>query len=336
LIRSPASYEIYGLVVRSPLALTARNAPHGMPVDVRLRAGRPARFAHLRQQLDIDSASDWFHSRRLPNGSTYLRWSGLFEFLISADGRSIEYYRLPRASYESLNTYLLGQVLSSSLLSLGVETLHATATVVDGGAVAFVGDCGLGKSTLGAAFLSRGFPILTDDLLALTPRGDQWFAEPGPPRLKLFPSVATRLLGRSAPAVLLNPWTSKLVLKLTAAESAAAAAPLRALFILSAPGARGSRQSRLSVKRLAGQRAFLEVIRATFNLMQIDRRRLENQFSIAARVATSVPIYRLTYPRQLSSLDEVCGAVLAAATAQRQCLISSSRTTRRPAAAHSA
>ena len=58
-------------------------------------------------------------------------------------------------------------MLSFSLLSLGYEPLHATAVVVDGEAVAFLGDCGYGKSTLGAAFLARGFPLLTDDVLAL-------------------------------------------------------------------------------------------------------------------------------------------------------------------------
>jgi hypothetical protein len=231
----------------------------------------------------------------------------LFEFLISSNGRTIEYHRLQQATTESLTTYLLGQVLSFPLLSFGFEPLHATAVVIDGEAIAFLGDCGDGKSTLGAAFVARGFPILTDDVLALEARDGRWIAHAGPARLKLFPTVAEKVLGRGNGRQM-NPGTSKLVLQLSAGQASEGSLPLRALYVLNDPVRRPT--PTVSIAPLSGQQAFLALIQATFNVIQVDRARLANQFSMATRLAAEVPLRRLTYPRKLSSLDAVCQALL--------------------------
>ena len=273
-----------------------------------LRAGRRSQFDRARGLAQLSaSPRDWFECRRLEDRSTYLRWSGLFEFLISADGRTIDYQRLEHATLESLRTYLLGQVLSFSLLSLGYEPLHATVVVIDDGAVALLGGCGYGKSTLGAAFVARGFPMLTDDVLALELRNGRWMAHPGPARVKLFPSVAHKLFARGNGGRL-NPDTSKVVLPLRAIESEHRAVPLRALYALPKPT---GRSARVSVAPMQGQAAFLEIVGAAFNLIQVDRTRLENQFRMAARLVGDVPVRRLAYPRRLSALDAVCRTVIA-------------------------
>jgi hypothetical protein len=260
-------------------------------------------------------AAQWFECSRLGDGSTYLRWSRLFEFLVAPDGHTIEYRPLEQATRHALTTYLLGQVLSFSLLSFGYEPLHATAVVVDGSAVAFLGDCGDGKSTLGAAFVARGFPLLTDDVLALKSDGRRFLACAGPARLKLFPSVARSVLGRAGTRRL-NPGTHKLVLPMSNHHAASETVPLEALYVLCGP-ARSRRAMRVTLTPLTGQRAFLEVIRSTFNLIQVDKPRLENQFGMAADLVNAVPVTRLTYPRTLSRLDEVCQAIVERQTGSR-------------------
>ena len=227
---------------------------------------------------------------------------------MAPDARTIECRPLEQATHHALTTYLLGQVLSFSLLSFGYEPLHATAVVIDGSAVAFLGDCGDGKSTLGAALVARGFPLLTDDVLALEVRGRP---VPGPRRTGTAQTVS---VGRESRAGTigthrLNPGTRKLVLPLSSRSSTSKAVPLEALYVLCGP-ARSRRASRVTLTPLTGQRAFLEVIRSTFNLIQVDRARLEHQFRMAATLSTVVPVARLTYPRKLSRLDEVCEAIL--------------------------
>jgi hypothetical protein len=43
----------------------------------------------------------------------------------------------------------------------------------------------------------------------------------------------------------------------------------------------------------------------------VDRARLARQFAFASRLAATVPVTRLSYPRSLSLLPAVCEAVLA-------------------------
>jgi hypothetical protein len=300
-------YRVYGIILESAIPLPRPYAAPGHSADVSLRQAHPRRIARARRLARLPSRSRWFECRSLDDGATYLRWSGLFEFLISPDARTIEYAPLEGATDESLTTYLLGQVLSFSLLSRGSEPLHATAVVIDGEAVAFLGDCGYGKSTLGAAFVARGFPILTDDVLALERRAGRWFAHAGPPRLKLFPSVARQVLAR-AEGSRLNTGTSKLVLPLTRREASRGPVPLKALYVIPGPG---RRPDRIAVSALEGQRAFLAIVRAAFNLIRVDRERLRSQFTAASQLARDVPLRTLRYPRRLSLLGDVCGAVIA-------------------------
>jgi hypothetical protein len=276
-----------------------------------LLAGRPAQFAAARRALQLSAASpQWFTCGTLPDGRTYLRWAELFEFLISPDARTIAYVRLRKASNESFSTYLLGQVLSFSLLAFGYEPLHATTVLIDGEAVAFLGDCGYGKSTIGAAFVARGHALLTDDVLALERRDGTWIAHAGPPRLKLFPSVARKVLARGTGSRL-NPGTSKLVLPLNKSEAGPPTVPLRSLYILPDP-APLERRARTAVRitPVTGQDAFLEVTRAAFNLIQVSQARLKNHFAMATNLVREVPVRRLEYPRTLSSLGAVCDAVV--------------------------
>jgi hypothetical protein len=301
---------LYGLAVESPIALMCPRADPGTPPDVTLSEGEAIAFARARQVLELSSTpSQWFECGTLPDSTTYMCWQGLFDFLVSHDGRVIHFRRFRKASRESFTTYLLGQVLSFSLLSFGVEPLHATAIVVDGRAIAFLGGCGLGKSTLGAAFLARGFPVLTDDLLALERRERGWLAHPGPPRLKLFPLVAETLLKGKSHGSSLNPLTSKRILRLTPAEATACPAPLHALYVLTKPRTASRATARISPLRT--ERAFFELIRGSFNLIQVDRRRLENQFRIATGLAAEVPVRRLSYPRKLSGISLLCASILA-------------------------
>lgn len=312
-------YRVYGLVLESAIPLPCPHVATRARPDVRLRSIGARRFEQARRLLQLPAEpNQWFDCGRLDDGTRYLRWAGLFEFLISSDARTIDYHGLEKASDESLTTYLLGQVLSFSLLSFGYEPLHATAVVIDGEAVAFLGDCGYGKSTLGAAFLDRGRRILTDDVLTLEMREGCWMAHAGPPRLKLFPSVARTVLARPA-GRRLHADTTKLILPLAAAQVNGQSVPLRALYVLPEPAPHAARRpGRVSIAPVEGQEAFLEILRAAFNLMWVDRSRLANQFTVATRLVRDVPVRRLAYPRRLSFLSTVCDAVIADAAALRR------------------
>jgi hypothetical protein len=280
-------------------------------VDAEIVEGSAALFARVHAATGgVPDDARWFHHAALPDGARYLRWSGLFEFLVAADGRRIACRPLDRAvAAMAFETYLLGQVLSFSLLRLGLEHLHSTSVVVDGGAVGFLGDCGYGKSTLGAAFVQAGYPLLTDDLLVLKHTRHRFTAYPGPARIKLFPEAAQGLLGDGIGGVPMNGLTPKLVIALGRdGRSWWGPAPLRAIYVLPAP-TRTPRTDRVTIRTLSPRRAFVELTRNTFNAMVLEPARLARQFDLVARLATAVPVKALAFPRTLERLAAVREAI---------------------------
>ena len=214
------------------------------------------------------------------------------------------------ATLELFHTYLLGQVLSHALIKMGFEPLHATVVEVNGQAVGFVGDSGRGKSTLAASFLGAGCALLTDDLLVLRKDASGFSACPGAPRLKLFPDVAEVLLpGRRTVSTPMVPLMSKVLIPWDGAGYVSHPLPLRALYVLGAPDTASRRRS-VTIRRLSERRAFLALVRNTYNGDVTGTDRLTRQLAVNAAVAQRVPVKLLSFPRELSQLPAVYAAVL--------------------------
>lgn len=305
-------YRLYGLLLRSVLPLPGPEFAGSGRARVELFGGSTSLFSRARRQAETTQPKgEWFWHVRLSDGADYIEWSGLFEFLVSADGRRIACHRLNGASDEAFQTYLVGQVLSFALLKQGIEPLHATSVVVDGKAVAFLGNCGFGKSSLGAAFLQAGYCLLSDDLLVLEEHGDRFVVHPGPPRIKLFPGIARNLLGERANGTPMNNQTPKLVIPLGEHEmvSPETAFPLKSIYVLTPPSAR-SRSRRITIRTLSHQRAFVELTKNTFNAVVVAPERLKHQFAFTSRLAARVPVKSLSFPRILAQLPLVQKAIL--------------------------
>jgi hypothetical protein len=265
----------------------------------------------IRQRLRRPERDDWFHHATADNGSTYLLWTKLGEFLISPDGRRITCRPLDGVSSETLGTYLVPQALSCALVQQGIEPLHATVAVVNGEAIAFLGNCGYGKSSLGAAFLKAGHLLLTDDLLVIGSSGFREghpLAHPGPARIKLFPQIAARLLGARRAGMPMNPQTSKLVIPLADGEYCGDSVPLKAIYALRPPAGRSAGR-RIAIRALPLRRACIELIANTFNLIITDQARLARQFLWAADLASAIPVKSLSYPRDLAQIGRVVAAI---------------------------
>lgn len=304
------TYHVYGFRVRSawPLPGFARSA--ACLAELGLVRGSASRFARavVEARAIRPDERTWLRGVLLDDGQTYLRWSKRFEFLVSADGRAIAARPLAPGSREAFHVYLLGQALSFALLKQGFDPLHATAVTIDGAAVAFLGDTGYGKSTLAAAFLQSGHPLLTDDLLVLSSGGDGFVAHPGPARIKLFPEIARKLLGPHARGALVAKTTPKRVIPLPPDRANASAAPLQAIYVLSTPD---TRSTSVAIRRVSKRQACLALLRNAFNTAVTDPQRLSRQFAFAWNVASRVPIKRISYPRTIGSLASVRDAILA-------------------------
>jgi hypothetical protein len=304
-------YLLYGLLLRSVLPLPGPEFAGLGTARVELFRGSTSLFSRARRQAQTtQQKGEWFRHVRLSDGADYIEWSGLFEFLVSADGRRIACLALNGVSSESFQTYLVGQVLSFALLKHGIEPFHSTSVVINGEAVAFLGDSGYGKSSLGAAFLQVGYPLLTDDLLVLKEEGDRFVVYPGPPRIKLFPDIARNLLGERANGTPMNNQTPKLVIPLDQNEAVPpeGALPLKAIYVLKPPA--NTRGPRITIRALSARRAFVELTKNTFNAVVVAPERLKRQFGLASRLAVRVPVKSLSFPRAVARLPAVRQAVL--------------------------
>ncbi|WHY91021.1 aldolase [Neobacillus cucumis] len=69
---------------------------------------------------------------------------------------------------DRIRLFILGTCMGIILIQRKTYALHGSAIVIDGKAYAIVGDSGAGKSTLAAEFLTRGYKLLSDDVIPIS------------------------------------------------------------------------------------------------------------------------------------------------------------------------
>lgn len=240
-------------------------------------------------------------SRRLPDGRVavsidadegegyLIRAMGFGCFWLSADASRIRCAPLRIAPWR-WQRFLVGQVLPLAAVLRGLEVFHASAVVVRGGALTFIGPSTAGKTSLALNLLLRGARFLTDDVLALSAAGDGGvIAHPGVGLAslrheadELLSPDERRRLGRRVGR---DPDASRV-----AVPCHGAAVPLRHAFLLERR-ARGplaiERESPVDPRLLLG---------GSFNFVITTPKRLTNQLDLCARVANTVVVHRAAVP----------------------------------------
>ena len=182
--RAASDYAAYGLRIRSEFALPFSPAsPDGEP-DLLVRSGTtPEALAASRT-----GRRNW----EAAPGLFLLKVDGVARYLVR-EGREIVVERAGDDDAAAI-PFLLGSVLAACLQQRGVATLHASAMATDGGAVLFAGYSGLGKSTLLASLVDRGYTMVSDDVTGIV-----LDVEEHPVALPAFPAL--RLWGNAAKAL---------------------------------------------------------------------------------------------------------------------------------------
>lgn len=271
--------------------------------DPRVQAGIPHAAIH---EWMLPDGSPWTSFFRVADGYL-LRFPGLADFSVSADGGSIRAWPVPGVPEESLRQLYLNQVLPLALSRRDHLVFHSSAVEVGGVAAAFMGESGRGKSTLAASFATGGFRFLADDGLVLEMSGDRWQALPSHPSIRLWDDSRDMLAGaamRPAPAA---HFTAKG--RFLAGDEmvfCGAARPLSRLYFLGDGAAAAA-----TIEPLAARDAVIELVRHSF-LMDIgERAALALHFERLAALANRTPCFRLDYPRRFERLPEVRAAIAA-------------------------
>jgi hypothetical protein len=210
-------------------------------------------------------------------------------------------------SDEDACTYLAGPILSFALRLRGEFSLHASAIATAAGAVAIAGPHGAGKSTTAAALGVNGRPVLTDDILRLTPIGLDWYAHPFGGILRLWPDGETMVFGEGDRLDLITPFWNKRALPIGAAGVPAAQQrlPLAGVAFLVADTA--ARVVTISALTRAAAAARLAATSSVAYLLDAPGRARE--FEQVVSMAARVPCVEITRPSDAPSLDEVLSTI---------------------------
>lgn len=258
-----------------------------------------------------------FQSWLLPNGVNWaefyrrdddylIRFPRYADYLVSANGRSVNIWPTPTVATATLNHLYLNQVLPLALSRQFKLILHGSAVLIGSDAVAFLGESGAGKSTLAVSFALAGNPILTDDGLELARQGNDYLVQPSHPSVRLWEDSELELIPRSVTRSDPVQFTEKMRLladdKIRFAQEAA---PLKKIYLLA-----DDEVDEVEITRADGHVSMIELVKNSF-LLDVDARdMLQHHFSEIAQIIKKIPVYSLAYPCDYSALADVRAELL--------------------------
>jgi hypothetical protein len=282
---------------------------------------RPPEFAFqlFAYAQDDSAACTWLNHWYWPDGTVWLAFArlatgyllhfpALADFVVSTDARAVRCYPQADIPLETVRHLLLNQVIPLVLSHLGKLVLHASACATRQGAIAFLGETGMGKSTLAASLGLRGFPVLTDDCLLVEQQAGVMVSVPSYPGLRLWPETVSALFAQKPVLEPLAHYTEKKRLIL---DPAPCPVPilLKGVYVLLQPEQR-KRSGGVTITPLAASEALLAIVKNSFQLDLTDREQLRRAFGQYEQVAKAVPFFSLTFPRQHAFLPAVHTAIL--------------------------
>ena len=241
------------------------------------------------------------------DGEHVLRFRRFAEFVVADQGRSIRWHAPSGTRPETIRHLLLDQVLPAVAFEHSLLGLHASAVVVDGGAVAFAGPASRGKSTLAAGFAVDGHAVVTDDCLMMEWRRPELRAVPSYPSLRLWKSTADRLFGSTPGLRPVAEYTSKLRVgaRVRAVMFRRLPVRVRKIYIIE------RRAGAARIEALSSREAYIELLKTAFRLDPRDRTAARREVAALSAIVQRVPVARLRLPLQLDSLIGVRRAIAA-------------------------
>jgi hypothetical protein len=163
---------LYGLRIRSDVALPGRSAPPGGEPDLEIVTGSTMDITLERPDGELIAEDDlseteWYRFVRRPGGDYHLRYASVCDFVVSADLRRVVVHPVAGIAADRVAVFASGGLPAFVLVMGGHLVLHASAVDVGGQAIAFVGPSGMGKSTMATLCCAAGARLVTDDVLRL-------------------------------------------------------------------------------------------------------------------------------------------------------------------------
>lgn len=315
------SCTVYGLGLRVnvPIAgLAGLPAPAHIDVTMSLGSLPPA----LLQLSPSDSLTYYVSPYRDRHGHPTQTVFKIFEgqyfrinysdgtvIVIDAQGENVWATWPDTATIEDTATYLLGPTLGFVLRLRGITCLHASAVAIGNSAIALVGPSGAGKSSTAAAFAQLGYPVLSDDVVALSDVGDAFKVRPAYPRVRLWPQSVSSLFGSANALPLITPsWEKRFLdLKGPGYRFQSTPLPLAAIYFL---GERSPIVNPPIVEEVSQREGLITLVSDTYTNYLLNTTQRAQEFELLGRLVENVPLRRVTPGADISGIAELCTAIV--------------------------
>jgi hypothetical protein len=302
-------YALYGLRVRSPIALPAPALDDAAGDDLVITLASHATGLRVGATCLVEHPGPRGYVVHRTGASTLVRFTGAFELCVSESGAAALWIE-PGVAHELVAILLAGSALGLWLVARGELVLHASAVARRGTAIAFAGDSGAGKSTLAALCCSAGARHLTDDVLVVRDPSGAALALPGWGGARLrgrAGRLSGRLEGVSRPSI-----DERLSVRFT---RPAQALPLGAVLFPELPAPR----ARLELERLGRRRAAARLFEQLVGVGLKEARLQRIALAHAAALARRVSCWRLQVPQDLDFSSDLAESLLATLDRELEC-----------------
>jgi hypothetical protein len=159
--KNKVMYKAFGLGISSeiPLPELTPASQSACEVDVEIRIDDRAEFKH---ELDNHPYDHIVKDRAV------LFYIPDHAYFYIQDGQRITVTPIQGADESLIRLYILGSCMGALLMQRNIYPLHGSAVEIEGKAYAFIGESGAGKSTLASCFLSQGYRLVSDDVIAVS------------------------------------------------------------------------------------------------------------------------------------------------------------------------
>jgi hypothetical protein len=331
-----STYSLYGLTMASEFSFASHLAPGvGSPdLDFTCVTSAPSLDGLNRATLvyasppypDESGESEVLLYRS--DGCLIVRFSGIADFYLWPErilcyrrvaeyhGRfsgDYSYEQVERYQHMVIEIYLLGYVLACWLEWRGTPTLHASAVVVEGCAVAFLSTGGGGKSSNAVALMQAGYPLLTDDILPVECSRGTYMGRPGYPQMRMWPEQAQHFVGRYEDLDIVHPAFSKRRVPVDERGFGIFCGTARPLACLYLPERRDPKEwgKRIKIEPVSRREAVMTLIGNTFVPAVVEALGLHpHRLSFFSQMIARVPPRRVVYPSGFEHLPRVRRAIL--------------------------
>ncbi|GAK38793.1 aldolase [Paenibacillus urinalis] len=298
-----SAYLAFGLTIQSEMPLpelTAIIVAEETNIDVTIQFGDLSSVC-----FDWGLAEQNFQSRddqflfQIPEVGTFHVVQGRTVTVMPHNGCNLSRVRL----------YLLGTCMGVLLLQRNILPLHGSAVAMNGYAFAFVGESGAGKSTLSAAFVNRGYRLISDDVIAVSTNQSVPMVSPAYPQQKLNAfSLDLLTMSSDGLSVIKDEWKYAVPRKKDFSQ-AQARIPLAGVFELIASDHQPEVQLN-SVSTLEG----IQLLQAhTYRLPLVKRiQNMQWHFDKVTEIASQVDLCRLHRPKNSITIEQLVNTVLQA------------------------